>query len=187
MKKSRHFFLILNFISFILCSPTATFCQSQCISSSTIGTFFQKIKNALAQSVKNSPIFSSIALYTLLFQRNLIEEHPYITALIGTDLLANFLYNYSKSTYSTNSFAQTISKHPISCALILYTLIFNQDLAINHPLITTFLLGTIAYAWAENSQQQICNEKPIEVYEGDMVMVDGISLKGNSVIFVSTI
>lgn len=188
MKNIAYILRIFVFASIFFCIPiNPLFCQTKYKSSSKITFFLNKIKDALAQSIQNSPNLSSIALYILLFQRNLIKEHPYISAFIGTDLISNFLYSYCKPDISSNALAKTIFMHPISTALIVYALIANQALARNHPIISTFLAGTVAYAWAQNSQQEITNEKSKNIFTMDNINSKEInSQRNNAIIIVPT-
>lgn len=194
MKKTAYIFLLFVFSAIAFCSPIA--CQSNYKNSSKITIFLNKIKDALAQSVKNSPIFSSLALYTLCFQRNLIKDHPYIAAFIGTDLISNFLYNYYKPDIQTNALAQTISSYPISSALILYALIANPDLARNHPLISIFLVGSVAYAWAQNAHQEAIHDEShdlngapytlVSLSDGQSLTIEANSSRNGSIVVAPT-
>lgn len=120
------------------------------ISKSDLEKLGQKAYSSLSKTVKSSPLFFTIALFTLLFNPQALSEHPVLSTFIGTDLLANFLYNFCLSDQKLHALAKTVCQHPIISGLLAYSLTVDATLAADHPLIGIFLLGAFINSWANN-------------------------------------
>lgn len=156
--RSRRFIQILFVLSLFSCNSVIPASLQQ-KSIDTLRKVLDNVTYAFSKTIQNSPILFSVAIFTLLFQHQTIQEHPYISAFIGTDLFANFMYNLCYLNTKNNDLAKTVCQHPISTALILYSLIVNPELAKKHPFVSSFLISGFAYSWAMNVQESYQEEK----------------------------